>query len=188
MPQIPKGLTPVDDKKKKNKADIPRGLVRMEVPSFVPGLSEEVQKRRAQMPSMLAPPVPQEGSAAGEFFRGVAGDKAQGFSGGAGEAIHGTFVDTPRAVYKAAVTPPTEDEKKRISKDAHRGPGLMAERLLIEPQRDQYLKSKKEAEQGHGTESFGHSVAAGTPVVGPMAAHFSERAAKGEVRDAIRES
>lgn len=66
--------------------------------------------------------------------------------------------------------------------------GALTRELITDPAVAESDKASEEAEQGHGLQSFGHSVAAGLPLIGPWAAGLSERAGTGDVGGAGAEA
>jgi len=102
-----------------------------------------------------------------------------------------TPIDLAQSVYHAVAEPPKNEEEAAIeSGGSVTQPGsgraaLAIKRLLYDPQAAEAAKAREEAEQGHGVESFGHSVAAGVPLIGPMTSQLGEEAGKGDVAGAV---
>lgn len=100
--------------------------------------------------------------------------------GGAVEGVK-ALAGMPGQIYHAFSDAPQSDEEK--GQLAMEGPGgLAVRRLLLNPQVNEYNKAKQAAEQGNTSESMGHSIAAGVPVIGPLAAHLGEVGGKDPAR------
>lgn len=126
------------------------------------------------------------GKVAPESTAGKALDVAGRTLQGVEDAGKGLVIDTPKAVYHAGVDPVTEEEQARHS-GAHRGPGLAAARLIVDPMREEHKKRDEAMRQGHTSEAVGHELAGDVPLVGPMASHFGERAGSGDIAGAVGE-
>jgi hypothetical protein len=100
--------------------------------------------------------------------------------GGVGDAVK-SLLGMPGQIYHAfSDAPQNADEQKDMTLG---GPGAVGiKRLFIDPQVSEYNKAKQEAQQGNTSESMGHSIAAGVPVLGPLAAHIGEVGGKDPAR------
>lgn len=90
------------------------------------------------------------------------------------------------SIYHALVDPSTPEE---AGLEGHPVPRML-KRLLIDPQIAEARKAidlHNAAGLGGSPEAFGHGLASMVPVLGPIAAHFGERMASGEVPEAIGE-
>lgn len=88
---------------------------------------------------------------------------------------------TVGGIYHAAVDPVTADEQQSAllnnsttGAEAHRGPGLMAKRLLVDPQAAELKKAADSYQQGNYADAAAHGIGGAIPLVGPMAASASE--------------
>lgn len=88
---------------------------------------------------------------------------------------------TVGGIYHAAVDPVTADEQQNAllnnsttGAEAHRGPGLMAKRLLVDPQAAELKKAADSYQQGNYADAAAHGVGGAIPLVGPMAASAAE--------------
>jgi hypothetical protein len=106
---------------------------------------------------------------------------------GSGDAVHGLFVDTPKAIVHAAKDPVTEDEKKRYGADTRRSPGLVVSRMVADPMLEEKRKRDAAMAQGHTSEAVGHELAGDIPLIGPWAAGLGERAGSGDIAGAASE-
>ncbi len=101
-----------------------------------------------------------------------------------------TPIDLAQSVYHAVAEPPKNEEEAAVeSSGSMTQPGsgraaLAIKRLIYDPQAAEADKAREEAEQGHGAETVGHSVAAGVPLIGPMVAQLGEEAGKGDIAGA----
>lgn len=88
---------------------------------------------------------------------------------------------TVGGIYHAAVDPVTADEQQSAllnnsttGAEAHRGPGLMAKRLLVDPQVAELKKAADSYQQGNYADAAAHGISGAIPLVGPMAASAAE--------------
>lgn len=88
---------------------------------------------------------------------------------------------TVGGIYHAAVDPVTADEQQSAllnnsttGAEAHRGPGLMAKRLLVDPQAAELKKAADSYQQGNYADAAAHGIGGAIPLVGPMAASAAE--------------
>lgn len=88
---------------------------------------------------------------------------------------------TVGGIYHAAVDPVTADEQQSallnnstMGAEAHRGPGLMAKRLLVDPQAAELKKAADSYQQGNYADAAAHGIGGAIPLVGPMAASAAE--------------
>lgn len=123
----------------------------------------------AQTPDSGDAPIAGAYKQAGKSLVGGVGDAVKSLLGMPGQIYH-AFSDAPQ----------NADEQKDMTLG---GPGAVGiKRLFIDPQVSEYNKAKQEAQQGNTSESMGHSIAAGVPVLGPLAAHIGEVGGKDPAR------
>lgn len=100
------------------------------------------------------------------------------------KAVRSAVTAIPRTVggiWNAAVDPVTAQEQQSpvlnnstTGAEAHRGPALMAKRLLIDPQAAEIQKAVESWQQGNYADAAAHGVGGAVPLVGPMAANIAE--------------
>lgn len=113
------------------------------------------------------------------------------------KAVRSAITAIPRAVggaWNAAVDPVTAQEQQSpvlnnsTGAEAHRGPGLMAKRLLVDPQTAELQKAVGSWQQGNYADAAAHGIGGAVPLVGPLAANVAEGLTSGsgdEQADAI---
>jgi hypothetical protein len=105
-------------------------------------------------------------------------DFASGVAGAAGNAATG--------LYRALTDPGTESDK--IGGVQLPYVPTVLKRILAGPQVAQYQKAKDAETSGNTSEMVGHSLAAGIPILGPMAASIGEHAGTGDIAGAAGEA
>lgn len=100
------------------------------------------------------------------------------------KAVRSAITAIPRAVggiWNAAVDPVTAQEQQSpvlnnstTGAEAHRGPALMAKRLLIDPQATEIKKAVESWQQGNYADAAAHGIGGAVPLVGPLAANVAE--------------
>lgn len=114
------------------------------------------------------------------------------------KAVRSAITAIPRAVggiWNAAVDPVTAQEQQSpvlnnstTGAEAHRGPALMAKRLLVDPQVGEIQKAVGSWQQGNYADAAAHGIGGAVPLVGPLAANVAEGLTSGsgdEQADAI---
>lgn len=95
------------------------------------------------------------------------------FASGVGTGLK-SLVSMPGQIYHAFADDPQTPEEKQLMGGPYSSLILGTKRLLLDPQVSEYDKAKQEAQTGNTSESMGHSIAAGVPLFGPLAAHLGE--------------